>query len=74
MSYVLTDRDARSKEHVSRVLESAAGSDVQRARSLLTDLFPQLKNLFRSGKYGDRNEDRIQRGQRVASLDFYCGT
>lgn len=69
LSY-LSDRGANSKEHISQLLEKAAGPDTKRAQNLLTDLFPQLQQLFRSGKYGDRDEERIQREQRVSSLDY----
>ena len=69
LSYLSGERDTKSKEHLFQVLDEAAGSDVKRAQMVLTDLFPQLQELFRSGKYGHRNEERIQRGQRVASLD-----
>lgn len=57
----LLDRDAGSKEHLARLLEKAVGPDTKRAQSLLGDLFPQLRQLFRSGRYGDRNHERVQR-------------
>jgi predicted KAP-like P-loop ATPase len=66
----LLDRDAGSKEHLARLLEKAVGPDTKRAQSLLGDLFPQLRQLFRSGRYGDRNHERVQREQRVSSLDY----
>ena len=66
----ISDRGANSKEHLAKLLENAAGPEAKRARSLLTDLFPQLQQLFRAGKYGDHNEERIQREQRVSSLDY----
>lgn len=66
----ISDRGASSKKHLAQLLEKAAGTDAKRARSLLTDLFPQLHELFHAGKYGDRNEERIQREQRVSSLDY----
>ena len=69
LSY-LSDPGARSKEHLSQLLEKAAGPDTKRARGLLTDLFPQLQQVLRVGTYGDRNVERIQREQRVSSLDY----
>ncbi len=61
MSYLLSDGNKRLNEHLSRVLETAAGSDLQRARSLVTDLFPQLQEPFSFGQVR-----RSQRGTHSA--------
>ncbi len=66
----LSDRDASSKQHLTQLLERAAGPGSKRAQRLLTDLFPQLQQLFRSSKYGERSEEHTQRDQRVSSLDY----
>jgi len=40
------------------------------AHHLLTELFPQLHDLLRSGKYGSTNPERARREQRVADGDY----
>jgi predicted KAP-like P-loop ATPase len=66
----LRDRGAKSKEHLSLVLEATAGHKMPRAQKLLMDLFPQLQEVFNSGKYGGGNDERAQREQRVSSGDY----
>jgi hypothetical protein len=51
---------------LKRLPEAAAG----RARYLLTTLFPQLHELFRSGKYGNISDDRAALEQRVRLPDY----
>ncbi len=66
----VVDRGRDTRQRLDEMLNKMDVARAGRARHLLTELFPQLHNVFRANNYGDRNEDQARREQRVWSLDY----
>jgi hypothetical protein len=67
---LLAERGQTCHDHLAKVLEQVGKQRAKRAQDLLTDLFPQLRELFESQKYGEGDREGAQREQRVSSLDY----
>jgi hypothetical protein len=63
-------RGERSDRHLRKLLEQFDKRAADRAQHLLIELFPQLGQLFRLSKYGERSEERLRREQRIAAPDY----
>ena len=63
------NRTPQCKSELEETLERNSASP-NRAKHLLTALFPQLHDLFRSGKYGGVNDANAARDQRVRDHDY----
>jgi predicted KAP-like P-loop ATPase len=61
--------DEESLAAVSAAIEMFDGANRARAEGLLLELFPQLRNLLRSKKFGS-SSDSWTKGQRVAAEDY----
>jgi predicted KAP-like P-loop ATPase len=64
------DGGKQAQSEIRKQLELLTTQAADRAKHLLTQLFPQLHDLLGSGKYGSVNAERAQRDQRVSVLDY----
>jgi hypothetical protein len=63
------NRGPQCKSELEETLERNSATR-NRAKHLLTALFPQLYDLFRSGKYGNSSDANAARDQRVRDHDY----
>jgi len=67
----IVDRGRNVQRRLKDLLEKLDPTQAKHAELLLTQLFPQLKRIFRAGEYGgDEAHVRSHREQRVSSHDY----
>jgi predicted KAP-like P-loop ATPase len=63
-------RDEKAQEQLQGLLEQIGASEAEHAKGLIIQLFPQLRGLLDSGRYGENERAAALREQRVALLDY----